>query len=185
MESKYLSALRALMESKEPILEYQGALEQKRVIKILDELEHKMDSFGEKLKITRKAFNIVTEALQNVVRYRDDIEGGDEETHPCFVFERSNDFYLIACGNLLKSDKVQKLLNRLNKVNSLDWYGVQQEYKNILKNNLKNQDPNRDRNSAGLGFIEMARKSEQRFQYEFLPHDAHYTYFLILIKIAR
>ncbi|TAE43721.1 MAG: hypothetical protein EAY69_11640, partial [Cytophagales bacterium] len=65
----YFTDLKDSFAVKDPIIEYQGEMHQEIILKILNDLEKTMDGIGEKLKVTRKAFNIITECLQNVVRY--------------------------------------------------------------------------------------------------------------------
>lgn len=181
MKRKYIDDLRHLMSLQNPVMEYHGVLNQDVILKILSELERLMDNFGERLKITRKAFNVVTECLQNIVRYGD--HSDKNETNPSFILDRQKDRYLIASGNLISSKKVASLQNRLEFINNLDWYGIQQAYKEIIKDNLKNK--MREKNSAGLGLIEMARKSDGNFLYDFKKHNANYHYFLLVITIKK
>ncbi|NJL12044.1 MAG: hypothetical protein HC913_02900 [Microscillaceae bacterium] len=181
MAQNFLDKLKNAMDIQNPILEHYAPLNQEAILKILNDLETQMDGFGEKLKITRKAFNVVTEALQNIAKYAS--PSPDEEVNPCFVLDRQADKYQIASGNLVEASRVEALRQRLEGLNQLDWYGKQQAYKDAIRGNLKN--PSRDRNSAGLGFIEMARKSEQPLQFEFVPLDYRHQYFLLKITIYK
>ena len=181
MKRKYIDDLRQLMALQNPIMEYNGVLNQDVILKILNELERLMNNFGERLRITRKAFNVVTECLQNIVRYGD--HTNKHETLPAFIMDRRKDCYLIASGNLLSSKKVPQLKSKIDMINQMDRNSIQQAYKEIIRSNLKNK--NREKNSAGLGLIEMARKSEGYLLYDFKKYNAQYHYFLIVIKINK
>jgi hypothetical protein len=180
---KYLEELRQMMAINNPVIEYQGVINQEIILKTLSELEKLMDSFGEKLKITRKAFTIITECLQNIVRYADKTDSPDK--HPIFIFARQENQYIIASGNLVSNEKAQKLQNRLHELNQMDWMGIQEAYRDVIRKNMKEKDPERDRNSAGLGFIEMARKSEQKFVFKTFESEAGFQYFLLGITILK
>lgn len=184
MPQNYRDKLKEIMGVKEALIEYHAPLSQEKILKILRDLEEKMDSFGEKLKVTRKAFNVVTESLQNVVRYSSK-EIVQNDTYPLFILDRQSDKYQIGSGNLVDKTKVAKVKAKLENLNSLDWYGVQQAYKEAIRKNMKNEDADRDKNSAGLGFIEMARKSEQKLIYDFISHDAQHDYFLLVVVINK
>lgn len=183
MKSNFINDFRSSAEVKSPIIEHKGKINQRVILDILNDLETQMDGFGEKLKITRKAFNVVTECLQNVARYSD--EPISEDTEPTFVLDRQEDKYLIISGNILSNDKVSPVREKIDYLNNLDWYGIQQEYKTKIKKNLKEKDETQDKNSAGLGFIEMARKSEEKFVYKFEEINDDFQYFMILITIKK
>jgi Family of unknown function (DUF6272) len=178
----FFATLRQLGNIQNPVIEHHAELTQEVILKILNDLEIKMDSFGESLKITRKAFNIITECLQNIKRYADKLD--DEATQPIFFFDRQTDRYVIASGNLVQSTKIEPLQDKLEYLNSLDSYGIQEMYKQVIKRNKnRDHDADNDPNSAGLGFIEMARKSEQKFVYSFYPYNDTYQYFLFVVNI--
>jgi hypothetical protein len=183
----YFAELKNTFAVKDPIIEYQGNMNQEVILKILNDLEKTMDGIGEKLKITRKAFNIITECLQNIVRYSEETNSKDEE--PGFVFDRQNDAYLIGCGNLINEVQKNKLEGRLEELNVLDWYGIQEAYKQVIKHNLRDRDrqseSDKERNSAGLGFIEMIRKSEQKLKYNFKASAKGHYYFMLGIIISK
>ncbi len=183
----YFTDLKDSFAIKDPIIEYQGEMHQEIILKILNDLEKTMDGIGEKLKVTRKAFNIITECLQNVVRYS--VNPQDSNTLPGFVFVKQGEHYLIGCGNLISEVQKNKLEGRLDELNTLDWFGIQEAYKQVIKHNLRDRDrqqeSDKERNSAGLGFIEMLRKSEQRLKYAFKHcKDGNY-YFMLGITILK
>ena len=179
----YLQDLRNLAKIQSPVIEHNSDINQEVILKILNDLETKMDSFGESLKITRKAFNIITEGLQNIVRYGDKMP--DKTTAPIFIYDRQEAKYLLVFGNLLHVSKTHKLTARLEELNAQDSYGLQEMYKQVIKNNKnRGEDSEKDRNSAGLGFLEMARKSENKFIYKLFPYSPEYQYFAVVVTIT-
>lgn len=184
MPQNHHHKLKEIMGVQNAITEHYAPLSQKVILELLRDLEEKMDQFGEKLKVTRKAFNVVTETLQNIVRYSSP-DADDEASFPTFILDRQEDKYKIGSGNLVRKEQVERIRAKLDYLNGLDWYGVQQAYKEVIKGNLKNDDPNRDKNSAGLGFIEMARKSEQKLEYQFLPYNSDNEYFILVVVINK
>jgi|GEM_PF-1807239 len=183
MAKNYLQDLRNLAKVQSPVIEHNNDINQEVILRILNDLETKMDSFGESLKVTRKAFNIITEGLQNIVRYSDKIT--DKEALPVFIYDRQAEKYSLVFGNLISQAKVPFLKQKLDALNEQDTYGIQELYKQIIKGNKnRNPDDEKDRNSAGLGFLEMARKSEQKFIYDFFPYDAHNSFFAFVVTLA-
>jgi hypothetical protein len=182
MPTNYLQEIRNLAKVQSPVIEHNNEINQEVILKILNDLETKMDGFGESLKITRKAFNIITEGLQNIVRYG--TKNIDKTTLPIFIYDRQKDKYLLVFGNLIANDKIPFLQKRLDELNAQDSYGIQEMYKQVIKNNKnRNPDEEKDRNSAGLGFLEMARKSEQKFIYKIYPHDTQTSFYGLVVTI--
>jgi hypothetical protein len=178
----FFNELREIAGIRQPVIAHHAELSQEILLKILSDLETKMDSFGESLKITRKAFNIITECLQNIKRYTDHLP--DTATLPIFIFDRQSERYIIATGNLIEKSKIEPLQDKLDFLNTLDSYGIQEVYKQVIKRNKnRDQEAEIDPNSAGLGFIEMARKSEQKLQYAFKDYNEAYAFFFLIIQI--
>lgn len=181
-KSNGMEYLRKLLNVQHPVIEYQGTLTQEIILTILHDLEMKLERYGEKMKVTRKAFNIITECLQNIARYGDEIE--DPASKPVFILDRQPSRYVIATGNLVHISKMDNLKNKIDGLNKLDENGIQQAYKERIKFNLVNKDKKRP-NSAGLGLIEMIRKSEQKLYYEFKKIHPEYYIFCLVITILK
>jgi hypothetical protein len=75
---------------------------------------------------------------------------------------------------VLKKREVKGLRQNLEKINSLDPESIREVYKAML------QDSNiGHKGGAGLGLIEMARKTGNKLDYDFLPIDESYAYFIL------
>ncbi len=181
MKLTHLDHLRALMAVQNPIMQYQRAFNQEFILEVLAQLERFMQNQGERLRTIRKAFNIITESLQNVAKYTDQLEAAD--SLPIFVMDQQRDRYLIASGNLVHRSKVVPLKKRLDQINNLDRNGIQQAYLQVIRKNMMN--PLREKNRAGLGLIEIARKSQNKLRYQFLPYGKDYYYFLLVATISK
>lgn len=181
MRFNQINNLRSIVKIRNPILQYNDALNQEAILNILDELERLLEGFGEPLKVIRKTFNIATESLQNITKYAD--PNIHRDALPIFVLDRQKDRYIVASGNLIHKSKVDGLKKRMDHINSLDWAGIQQAYKEVIRANLNNK--NRDKNSAGLGLIEMVRKSRQKLRYEFRYYNNECVYFLLVVTVPR
>lgn len=174
---KYIFDLHQTMLSQNLILVYEGEFTQEITKSVLAMAERNMDSTGEESSIKRKVFNIMVECLQNIVKHADEVETNQSAI---FMIGRQQDEYLIMSGNPIKKENVNGLRERLDKINSLDKDGLKTLYKDIIKNTEIS-----DKGGAGLGFVDMARKSGRKLEYDFQDMDDTYSFFCLKSTIAR
>lgn len=178
---KYIYDLHKTMLKQNLILVYEGEFTQEITKSVLAMAERNMDAFGEEASIKRKVFNVMVECLQNICKHA---EGYDTESYgrnsAIFMIGKQKDEYVITSGNAIVNDKVADMAKRLEEINSLDKEGLKDLYKNIIKHN-----PLSDKGGAGLGFIDMARKSGQKLRYDFEPINEHLSFFSLRTVISR
>ena len=76
--------------------------------------------------------------------------------------------------------EVEGLKGRLQNINELDKDGLKQLYKDIIRNTQIS-----DKGGAGLGFVDMARKSGQPLDFEFIELDNGGAFFCLKCSIPR
>ncbi len=226
----YIDELRKTMAEHKLIFMYEGEFTQDIILSLLRVAEKKMNALGENLKVTRKVFNVMTECLQNIVKYSDAVPADneqaevvakanesvsvnadeqpanapatsvseeEEEVHlppgevevfePIFIIgRRPKNQYAIATGNIIKNEKIEQIQERLEHINGLDKFGLLKYYQQTVKANMKrnkDDETDLDRNSAGLGFIDMARKSGNKFGFNFKSVNEDYSYFYFLVTV--
>ncbi len=69
----FIYDLHRTMMAQNLILVYQGDFTQESTKSILSMAERNLDASGEESSIKRKVFNVIAEALQNVVKYNDEL----------------------------------------------------------------------------------------------------------------
>jgi hypothetical protein len=87
--------------------------------------------------------------------------------------------YTIITGNYMFSRHVENLKSKMDKINGMTKEELKEYYKEILNN-----DEFSSKGGGGLGMIDIARKSGQKLNYQFVPIDSEYTFFCLNIKIA-
>jgi hypothetical protein len=78
------------------------------------------------------------------------------------------------------TENVNFLESKLSEINSLDKEGLKELYKSIIKSSQLSE-----KGGAGLGFVDMARKSGQKLEYHFNKIDDKYSFFSLKTKISR
>jgi len=177
----FIYDLHRTMMSQKLILVYQGDFTQETTKSILAMAERNIDSSGEDANIKRKVFNVMVESLQNIVKHSDELVDGAVHSHAAiFLIGRESNRYTIMAGNPIRKTNVAKLEEKLQRINSLDKDGLKELYKEIIKNTTISE-----KGGAGLGFVDMARKSGGKLEFEFPEMSADYCFFCLKVNVPR
>ena len=112
---------------------------------------------------------VMAESFQNVVRHKDDTLS--HVNHNVFGIRGNEDFVHIFSSNLVSESVKNDLKNKIDDVNALDKEGLKKVYLKILESGELNE-----KGGAGMGLIEMARKSNNPIQFEFAEIDESYAF---------
>jgi hypothetical protein len=177
----FIYDLHRTMMSQKLILVYQGDFTQETTKSILAMAERNIDSSGEDASIKRKVFNVMVESLQNIVKHSDELVDGEIHSHAAiFLIGREDNRYTIMSGNPIRKTNVAALNEKLEHINSLDKEGLKELYKSIIKNTTISE-----KGGAGLGFVDMARKSGGKVEFEFPEMSADYCFFCLKVNVPR
>ena len=177
----FIYDLHRTMLSQNLILVYQGDFTQESTKSILSMAERNLDSTGEDSSIKRKVFNVMVEALQNIVKHSDELIDGQVRSHAAiFLIGKEANRYSIMSGNPVRASNVEKLKKNLEHLNGLDKDGLKELYKEIIKNTTISE-----KGGAGLGFVDMARKSGGKLEFEFPSMNADYCFFCLKVNVPR
>lgn len=179
---KFIYDLHQMMVAHKVILIYEGDFTQETTKSILSMAERNLESSGEESSIKKKIFNVMVEALQNIVKHSDEAkESGDVNHHAAiFLIGHEKSQYSIMSGNPVKNENLPALKNALERINSLDKEGLKELYKEIIKNTTIS-----DKGGAGLGFVDMARKSGEKLEWAFVPMSDEFSFFCLKVNIAK
>ena len=177
----FIYDLHRVMMSHNVILVYQGDFTQETTKSILAMAERNIDASGEDSGIKRKVFNVMVESLQNIVKHTDEIVDGQSRTHAAiFLVGKEPDRYTIMSGNPIRRGNIEKLKGNLERINSLDKNGLKELYKNIIQNTTLSE-----KGGAGLGFVDMARKSGSKLEFDFPEVSEEYSFFSLKVNVHR
>jgi hypothetical protein len=177
----FIYDLHRMMMSQNLILVYQGDFTQESTKSILAMAERNLDSSGEESSIKRKVFNVMVEALQNIVKHSDELVDGQIRSHAAiFLIGKEKNRYSIMSGNPIRKANIDRLNKALEHLNGLDKEGLKELYKEIIKNTTISE-----KGGAGLGFVDMARKSGEKIEYSFPELNDEYSFFCLKVNVAR
>ena len=153
---------------------YRGFFTQNITDNILALTENSLNDSGESSKIKKRVYTILVEGLQNITRHQDETDMSTSEKSGIFVIQKKENKYFITTGNIIEDSKIEHLKQLLDKINSLEEEELKLYYKEVLEMGELS-----DKGGAGLGLIEMARKSNNKLIYDFVKLYAELSYFYL------
>ena len=179
---KYIFDMHQMMLENNVILVYEGEFTQEITKSVLAMAERNMDSIGEESGIKRKVFNVMVECLQNIVKHGDEYISEEININTAiFMIGKHKNSYIITSGNPIKNEQVDELTQKLDEINSLDKDGLKKLYKEIIKGGSGLT----EKGGAGLGFVDMARKSGQKLEFGFEPIGDGHSFFSLKTTVPR
>jgi hypothetical protein len=125
-------------------------------------------------------FAVYIEQTQNVSHYvkRNNlmVEGRDSAV---VVISTNPDSYCVSAGNYILHKDVPGLEARFQELQNLDKAELKKLYKTQLR---KDRDPAAQ--GAGLGLIDMARRSSEPIQFSFDKIDEEYSFFTLIVTVS-
>jgi hypothetical protein len=168
------------MNEKDIMLVYCGEFSQELNKTLLSFAERKFKSEDVEDNIRRKIFNIMVELLQNISKNRIEKTDTSPDIPAVFILGDNADDYLLITSNLIRNEKIGPLKERLEQVNSLDKEGLKLLYKDVRLNTTLSEN-----SGAGIGIIDIARKSERKLDFSFEELNGEFSIFSILIRVKK
>ncbi len=160
-------------------LVYHGDISSSTADALINIFEHLLYNKDAPVKIQKRAFYILVEALQNVIRHQAVTEKTLSGSSASLLFQYINGHFIFTLKNLVENENIKTISRKIDALNALGKSELNKHYKKILKNEVLS-----DKGGAGLGLIEIARKSENIISYEFLKADETYSWFFFNIMVA-
>jgi hypothetical protein len=176
-----------MMLDKKITLIYEGEVTQEITKAFTSMTEKNLDKVEEDGKIKKKVYHVMVECLQNISKHADDdtqtasdsLEDGLAKTG-IFLIGNDQNQYFITSGNGIVNENIPALKSLIDNINSLN----QDELKQLHKEKMR-ETAISDKGGAGLGFIDIARKTGNPLEYHFEPIDDKTSFFLLKTIISR
>ncbi len=161
---------------------YQGNFTTTITDTILSFAESKFNHDEIENKLRKKVYFIMLEGLQNVTRHQETVVNLNEKIKYSgfFAMQQSVDGYYITTGNTVSQEAIEIITNQIETINKLE--------KNKLKEySLKVLDEGKlsHKGGAGLGLIQMARKSGNKLYYRFKKIDENLHFFYLHTSVSN
>jgi hypothetical protein len=170
------------MEEEHVILSFKGLVTAELLASVLQIMETKMESMDESPKTKKKVFNVLVECLQNLYHHVDENAFNTQESierkSALVMISKENGVFTIRTGNYIDIAKAGDLKERLQIINSMDKEGLREYYQTSLELSMIST-----KGTAGLGMIDIARKSGNKLDFEFLTINEETSFFCLNVKI--
>lgn len=166
-----------MMVENQLLLAYKDHINEETSDQLINMVDSKMSGFEEEKKIKKKVFNVLVECLQNVSRHAEPEKGRDHESSILLIGKDDNSFFIIT-GNMMANDKTDDLRDKLDNINKLNPEELRERYKEMINNTDFSS-----KGGAGLGLLDIARKSANKFEYDFRKLSEKKTYFTLKVNI--
>jgi hypothetical protein len=162
------------------IISYKGAPSEELLNSILSIADIKLASIEQQSKLKKKVYHILVEVIQNVHHHYDldDHEAADDGGAIIFILARAERGYIICTGNYVPTSNVSTLKKYLETINTLSADELKEHYRKQL-----DQGTFSDKGGAGLGILDIARRSGERLDYEFKDMRNGNSFFSLKVKV--
>ncbi len=129
--------------------------------------------------LKKRIYFLIVEGLQNVTKH------AERDTTPrsgndIFAIQKTQGKYFITTGNVIRKEDEKILRPKLEQLNLLGKDQLKKLYKEVLTTGQLSK-----KGGAGLGLIEMARKSGKKLQFNFDEIDEKSSFFYLRTEISR
>ena len=170
------------MKEHEITLVYEGEITHQITKAFTSLTESNMTKEEESGSVQRKVFHVMVECLQNISKHADDF-GPDDYLFAgrgIFMVSKRETEYTVTTGNAIDNKRIEETGKMLDLINSLEKEELNELYKKqMMEGRLS------DKGGAGLGFIDIVRKTGRKLDYHFLPITEQTSFFLLTSSINR
>lgn len=172
--------VKQLAEEHRIILLYCGVLTEDMLLSLGDSLKAKLAREETSVRLIRKVFSVFVEQVQNVIHYAADSLGGDFALGEAAVRSGTvaigveGERYYVVCENRVANGIVPSIREQLARLRNMDKGELRQLFREKVR-----EEPAPSSKGAGLGFIEIARRSSEPIEYSFVPADGDQSLFTL------
>ena len=166
-----ISKIRHIMTLERLMFVYRGVITKENSVPLLMLLEKEMENSEFGFVGRKRLFMFVLESLQNVSRHSDQKHLADMSM---VVYSKIDNGYTVTTGNVISTSNINDLKRRLDEINSLQTGEIRNVYRQMLSNSELSS-----KGGAGLGLIEMAKKTGNKLDYDFLNLNNENSYFIL------
>jgi len=185
MLARELFDIRSILRKQGIIFAYSGYVTETVLSGVGEAIKRKLTIDDADTKTLRSVFAVFVEQMQNMIRYSAE-RVPNSPTTPSLVeirygvltIGREGDDYVIHAGNLVERSDVERLRKRLSQIRDMN----KEELRALHKEQLR-ADPEEGSKGAGLGFMEIARRSSKPIEFDFVDVDDKHAFFTLKASV--
>ena len=168
---EFTRRIRDIMTKERLMFVYRGVVTSENSVPLLMLLEKEMENSEFGFVGRKRLFMFVLESLQNVSRHSDHAHHAEMSL---VVYSKTDTGYTVTTGNVLPTARVSDLKTKLEQINNLQAEEIRNVYRQMLSSSEFS-----NKGGAGLGLLEMAKKTGNKLDYDFVPIDDEFSYFIL------
>ncbi len=174
-------AFKKLIDDEGIIFSYSGTVSQAILSSMRETIENEFRHNEIDTNTIQNISAIFTEQMHNIMSYsKERIHKGDNRFESPGIsvigFDTQYQKYFVSSANVMDNADKQKLIDKLQKINTLGKLELRQYYRELRRNGRE-----KHTRGAGLGFLEMAKKSSESLEYNITKIDNERSFFEIKV----
>jgi len=157
---------------------YRGNFSSSIVAGILALAKTNLEKSEDTAKLTSRIYFIMGEGLQNITRHQELPENITPEENSIFVINKKKNKYYITTGNIIEKQNIEPLTQKLETIN-----GMTREELRVYGRDVRNTTGFSEKGGAGIGLIEMAKRSGNKLFYSFKELSETHSFFYLNTEI--
>lgn len=171
------------LEKRGIIFSYSGYVSEGLLEALGETINRKMQIDDTSTSTANRVFGVFVEQVQNIIRYSAEREmdgrsDGIELSSGVVTIGRESERFFVACGNIVLSEDVARLRERLEMLQKMNKDELKAYYKEKLR-----QQPDAMSKGASVGLIEIARKASEPLIFDFLDVDERHAFFYLKVYV--
>jgi hypothetical protein len=128
----------------------------------------------------RRVYHAMIEILQNMSRHSDEISESTHVGKGLFMIGKKGGNYFIISSNKVKNKNISNLKEAIQRINKASFEELNEMYTKQLSGGKISK-----KGGAGLGLIDISRKTSKALQYNFIRINTYYSYFVLKVVIDK
>lgn len=161
------------------ILVHHGNFSQDIILSLLSLTKERLMFIKDKKIVRKKLLNVLIECLQNITRHASK-EDLNNNFASILLIGSNNENYFVITGNVINNKEKENLNRKIEEINQMDIQGLNELYRQIISKGSFSE-----KGGAGLGLIDMAKRSGQKLKFKFDNINDEFTFFTLETNIKR
>lgn len=169
------------LQIKDISLVFEGQITHQVMKALTGLIEEQLDEVEDD-RVLRRVYHVMVESLQNINRHAESYEflGHPYPGMGLVLVAKNQERFQVTTGNIIANDHVDEIAMFLGKLNNMDPDALDDLYKKQMREGILSP-----KGGAGLGFIDIKRKTGNPLDYSFVKIDHDTAFFIFTSTISR
>ncbi len=161
------------MSEKNILIAFTGYFDHLVTTSLLKNIKNKLSVLRSTTGIDKKVYNVLVESIENISKY----STNKNQNIAMLLLCKSETHFTVITGNHILNNDIDELKKKLDKVASLSLAELKKMYREQMLSKRTHE------NSAGLGIIDIAIKSDNHIKYDFKQLTELTSFYLFQTEI--